>query len=1051
MSDRSCPQCDRTMTVDWQQSVCPRCLLGAAMPESQAERVFTTGPHRAAVTGQLDIAHLQAAFPELEILDFIGRGGMGEVYRARQLNLDRVVALKVLPPQLDADPMFAERFTREARTLAKLNHPNIVTLFEFGERGGLFFLLMEYVQGTDLRRLMMDTSLTPHESLAIVSQICDSLQYAHDLNIVHRDVKPENILVDERGHVKIADFGLAKLLTPSGPAPSLSLTQPRQVVGTPHYMSPEQMERPQTVDRRADIYSLGVVFYELLTGELPLGRFAPPSRRSGATPLLDPIVLRTLERNPDDRYQQARELHAEVAGVDVDAKPAIAEAAAIPAAAPVAPMPVVEAQSIPRTPSPGKPGPRPSSISGEFASPHYDGIVTHNAIVRVTPEGLHIEHNSSWLLSPKPGASSTTVIPWENVESISSINGLSRHKIEIEVNTLDAISDIPTAKNNRVRLCVPKRNWNRLCDIVDEARRYCDLPPETRWNENENKAYRAQAGALAAVAILDIFLFPLIWMRFSDGGQMSPIIFLGIVKLVPNLVLLVCAALLARGSRVAGLVGGIQAVIPMFIVFPLSLPVGIWVIVSACRDPRELGDPGRGAFDGNSPSASSPKPRATAPPKSPKFETDSWANADGLAVEQLRGPAMGLRIGGFLGVGLAIGAIVASIVMMQVANGTGLQAGAAPMLLTILSLVYLPLIFARPDSRPGYLQLCAALGMLPFSLAWLVSAPSGIWILLSLHRLNQHGAIRTTVPPTSSLYPAGAIPPVAHGDYGTPRRRQGYGWVALLFLLFGFAIFILVGTYSLVPHSVSMSQNAVAMGNLSLVWPNENRNVRSEYVALLQQRAGYCSLGHLTFHQRENGLQIVLANVPFVRATMRRLAATKGEMQFARLVTVAERETLKPTSSDSTDGDAAQHLLEKDGRRFAATAPLAAGIEAAKFGAATWGLHHVYLAAGQSVQVNPNTGTSVNFDAIAEAVTLQFSPEDEEEIRAWKEGLEEAMPLAFIVDGVVCGIISVDAAPFGKTYHVLGQYPLRTAEEWNAVIGSGPLPFAVDMGKSLLD
>ena len=141
---------------------------------------------------------------------------MGAVYKARQRELDRVVALKILPPGIGQDPAFAERFTREAKALAKLNHPGIVTLYEFGKADGLFFFLMEFVDGVTLRQLLEGERISAREALAIVPQICDALQYAHDQGIVHRDIKPENILLDRQGRVKVADFGLAKLVGTEG-------------------------------------------------------------------------------------------------------------------------------------------------------------------------------------------------------------------------------------------------------------------------------------------------------------------------------------------------------------------------------------------------------------------------------------------------------------------------------------------------------------------------------------------------------------------------------------------------------------------------------------------------------------------------------------------------------------------------------------------------------------------------------------------------------------------------------------------------------------------
>ena len=256
------------------------------------------------------IADLAPHFPQLEIIELLGQGGMGAVYKARQKHLDRLIALKVIPPEAAKEPAFAERFAREARALARLNHPNIVTVYDFGQSEGVYFLLMEFVDGLNLRQTMKSGNLTPQEALAIVPHVCDALQYAHDQGIVHRDVKPENVLLDKSGRVKIADFGLAKLLTHS--PQDYTLTHSMQVMGTPRYMAPEQIEKPTEVDHRADIYSLGVMFYEMLTGELPMGRFAPPSQKVQIDIRIDEIVLRTLEKEPGRRYQKASEVKTEL-------------------------------------------------------------------------------------------------------------------------------------------------------------------------------------------------------------------------------------------------------------------------------------------------------------------------------------------------------------------------------------------------------------------------------------------------------------------------------------------------------------------------------------------------------------------------------------------------------------------------------------------------------------------------------------------------------------------------------------------------------------------
>src|SRR5436190_20125422 len=171
--------------------------------------------------------------------------------------------------------------------------------------------MMEFVDETNLWQLEQSKKrLSPEDAFSIVPKICDALQYAHDEGIVHRDIKPGNILIDKKGRVKIADFGLAKII---GKAPeNFPITQTRMTMGTPHYMAPEQVERPLDVDHRADIYSLGVVFYQMLTGELPLGRFALPSRKVQIDVRLDEVVLRALEKDPDLRYQQASRFKTEI-------------------------------------------------------------------------------------------------------------------------------------------------------------------------------------------------------------------------------------------------------------------------------------------------------------------------------------------------------------------------------------------------------------------------------------------------------------------------------------------------------------------------------------------------------------------------------------------------------------------------------------------------------------------------------------------------------------------------------------------------------------------
>ena len=188
------------------------------------------------------VGRISELFPALDVLSLLGAGGMGAVYKARQKGLDRLVALKILPEEFGHDVKFALRFTREARTLARLNHPNIVSVYEFGSVGEVYYFLMEFVDGSTLRDVVSAGQLKPDHALTIVPHLCDALQYAHDNGVVHRDIKPENILMAKDGSVKIADFGLSRIMGSDNQA--TNLTQTRQVLGTPRYMAPSSLRDP---------------------------------------------------------------------------------------------------------------------------------------------------------------------------------------------------------------------------------------------------------------------------------------------------------------------------------------------------------------------------------------------------------------------------------------------------------------------------------------------------------------------------------------------------------------------------------------------------------------------------------------------------------------------------------------------------------------------------------------------------------------------------------------------------------------------------------------
>lgn len=285
----------------------PQDLMADIMEPTQ------TGPAPGQAPAPPTLEELAPHFPQLEILQCLGRGGMGVVYKARQKTLNRWVALKLLAPERADDPQFAARFEKEAQALAALSHPHIVGVHDFGKAGGYYYLLMEFVDGVNLRQLLQSRRLTPKEALSIVPPVCDALQCAHEHGIVHRDIKPENLLVDRAGVVKIADFGIARIVaheagqgTPAGEEAAGGT----RTAGTPHYAAPEQAAG--MADHRADIYSLGVVLYEMLTGERPKGRIEAPSKRIQVDVRIDEIVLRALESEPEMRFATASDFRAHV-------------------------------------------------------------------------------------------------------------------------------------------------------------------------------------------------------------------------------------------------------------------------------------------------------------------------------------------------------------------------------------------------------------------------------------------------------------------------------------------------------------------------------------------------------------------------------------------------------------------------------------------------------------------------------------------------------------------------------------------------------------------
>lgn len=253
------------------------------------------------------IERLQEVLPAYEVIELLGAGGMGAVYKARQKSLKRLVAIKILPTAgADDDFQFVERFRNEAETLAQMNHPAIVNVYDFGETpNGLLYFVMEFVDGTDVHKMIQSSGkLSAEHALSITAHVCDALAYAHRHGVIHRDIKPANILIDREGHVKVADFGLAKMHDPSQTS---GLTRTNMTMGTPDYAAPEVFKPGMVTDHRADLYAVGVMLYQMLTGEVPRGFFKLPSE-GGTDPRFDAIIVKAMEANRDERFQSALEV-----------------------------------------------------------------------------------------------------------------------------------------------------------------------------------------------------------------------------------------------------------------------------------------------------------------------------------------------------------------------------------------------------------------------------------------------------------------------------------------------------------------------------------------------------------------------------------------------------------------------------------------------------------------------------------------------------------------------------------------------------------------------
>ncbi len=307
-NQKKCPQCGVVLSAVVLSGLCPNCLLKQGLKGPPAEGIKTFEPPSLESLAKT----MRGIF---EPIESIGRGGMGAVFKGRQCSLNRIVALKVMPPQAADGGSIIHRFQREAELLARLSHPNVVGIYEFGLAGNFPYFMMDFVDGSSLRQMLLKSGrLNPSHAVTLFLQLCDGLQHAHDRDVIHRDIKPENLLVDKEGLLKIADLGLAKL---NGAGASNEWqTRDSRRMGTEGYMAPEQFEKSQPVDHRADIFSAGVVLYEMLTGKPPtMGRFSAPSQKAKVDPSWDVVLFKALEEDVTLRFQNIREFKRAVEAV----------------------------------------------------------------------------------------------------------------------------------------------------------------------------------------------------------------------------------------------------------------------------------------------------------------------------------------------------------------------------------------------------------------------------------------------------------------------------------------------------------------------------------------------------------------------------------------------------------------------------------------------------------------------------------------------------------------------------------------------------------------
>lgn len=553
----SCTDCQSPLRPD---GTCPSCLLKLALSFKDSHV-----PEGSSV----EIEKLNAHFPQLEIQRLVGRGGMGAIYQARQTSLDRDIALKVIDRSISNDTNFLDRFEREAKALAKLTHPNIVSVYDFGHtEDGLAYFMMEYVHGLNLREAMQSMPIDVPYALEIIRATADALQYAHSKGIVHRDIKPENILLSDDGRIKLADFGIAKI---SNSRNDRKITATRQVLGTVHYLAPEQLESPNEVDHRIDIYALGVILYELLTHQVPVGNFEPASQLNPNVPReLDQVVMRALHRKPTARFQSVEELSHAIASVS---------------------------HNMPETLLPVEQTPRvyTQSITVPFESEGMNGLSLVHGTVQVNASGLRVEFRSQDAFFGGWKSKLETIdMPWDRLVRVDYRPGILHGTLNISGDSFSLFEKFPKTESGGISVKIKNRDQDLAYKAIDRiAANRPDLVTQTP-NSHVSAANinTPVAFGIIACGALNMVLFIIIQGAFDSVGlsddvekELKRAAFLILSTLF--LAQLYCGiTYISTGSVKIGQFGALACMLPVTPLALFSMPFGWWAMEQLRDKPK---------------------------------------------------------------------------------------------------------------------------------------------------------------------------------------------------------------------------------------------------------------------------------------------------------------------------------------------------------------------------------------------------------------------------------------------------------------------------------